>query len=422
MTFTVASSDNLGFSQSQMGDTNSHYSLLTNTPFTFIYTYTANDPSDSWSFGNFSAGGATASCTPSPSGQTDSLNIRSLQDSITPLVATISGQAITNAIDGGINDAFYSNGAPITFGPSGGFINFFAEPAPKSQSANHAEDAFAMLNYARDNNKVSDKKSPSLLDNPWSAWADIRGTGWQDDDKTGGVANVKGNQLNLTVGIGRKLTDNTLIGVIGGYENFKYDVAPLIGSLKGDGLTIGGYFAQRFADLRFDTEVAWSDLRYDATAGTAVGSFTGSRWLVSAGLTGYYEFNHYVVAPSAKVYVLWESEKAWTDSVDNQQPSRDFSTGRTALGARVGRTFEISNGLTLSPYVGLYGDWTFQSDNAFPTTSPIAAIGTGWAGRVNVGVVGKAAGECIISLDGEYGGLGANYKIWTGNVRLSMPF
>jgi hypothetical protein len=44
------------------------------------------------------------------------------------LVASTSGLAITNAIDGGINDGFSNSGTPTNFGPNGGFINFGAEP------------------------------------------------------------------------------------------------------------------------------------------------------------------------------------------------------------------------------------------------------------------------------------------------------
>jgi hypothetical protein len=37
-----------------------------------------------------------------------------------------------------------------------------------------------------------------------------------------------------------------LVGAVVGYETFKYDGASVAGSLKGNGETIGGYFAQRF--------------------------------------------------------------------------------------------------------------------------------------------------------------------------------
>ena len=373
------------------------------------------------SIGAISATSAADQFTYAP--PTDSQNIRSLQTSITTLVATTSGLAITNAIDGGINDGFSNGGTPTSFGPNGGFINF-AAPEPRSLTASRAEEAFAALSYAGNHTKAPDfNKAPPRLDRDWSAWADIRGTGWKLNDTTGNGNDLRGNQINLTAGLGRKLNADTLVGVVVGYENFKYDVAALAGSLKGDGETIGGYFARQFGgNLRFDAALAWTNLNYSATAGTATGSFIGSRWLASTGLTGNYKLNVYVVEPSAKLYVLWEREKAWTDSLGTLQDARNFSAGRTALGAKVARPFEASNGWKISPYAGLYGDWRFQSDSALPTGTPVTNIGTGWSGRVTGGVSATALRGGTVSLGGEYGGLGANYKIWTGNVRASVPF
>jgi hypothetical protein len=388
----------------------------------FTYTFPAA-PTDTiaiWEVSGVGPQTVTWSCT--GSANPDSQKIRSLQNSVTPLVANISGQNITNAIDGGINDAFSPNGTPTSFGPDGGFINFAAEP--KSEIASKTDEAFSALGYAGGTNKAPDfNKAPPRLDREWSAWADIRGTGWKVNDTTGTGNNLTGNQINLTAGLGRKLNTDTLVGVIVGYEYFKYDVAALAGSLKGNGETIGGYFSRRLTGtLRFDAALGWTYVNYNATAGAATGSFHASRWLASTGLTGTYKVNVYTLEPSAKVYALWESENAWTDSLGTAQASRNFSAGRTALGAIAGRPFEASNGWTVTPSAGLYGDWRFQTDNALPTGTPVANIGTGWSGRVTAGLAAKAAHGCMVSLDGEYGGLGASYKIWTGSVRASMPF
>jgi hypothetical protein len=395
------------------------------TPATLSYTYTSATPSDQWDFGHNVAGPATASCIPAGgagNGNADSQKLRALQIAATNTVATNSGAAITNAIDGGINDAFSPNGTPTNFGPTGGFINFAAEP--KSDIASRTDEAFSALGYAGGINKApAFNKTPPRLDRDWSAWADIRYAGWAVNDTTGTGNNLTGGQVNLTTGLGRKLNTDTLVGVVVGYEYFRYDVAALAGSLKGNGETIGGYFSRHFAgNLRFDAALGWTYLNYNATAGTASGSFNGSRWLASTGLTGTYKVNVYTIEPSAKVYALWESENAWTDSLGTAQASRNFSAGRTALGAKIGRSFEASNGWTVTPNAGLYGDWRFQTDNALPTGTPVANIGTGWSGRVTAGLAAKAARGCMVSLDGEYGGLGANYKIWTGNVRASIPF
>ena len=353
---------------------------------------------------------------------TDSQKIRSLQTSLTTTIATTSGQVISNAIDGGIADGFSNGGTPTNFGPNGGFINFAA--APKSDIESRTDEAFAALGYASADKKTPNfTKAPPRLEREWSAWADIRGTGWKVDDTSGNGNDLKGSQLNLTAGFGRKLNSDTLVGVLAGYENFKYDVASLDGSIKGDGESIGGYLARRFGgNLRFDAALAWTNVNYSASSGAASGSFKGSRWLVSTGVTGTYKYGAYLLEPSAKLYVLWERQTEWTDSLGTLQAARNFSAGRTALGGKVGRSFAASDRWTLTPYVGLYGDWRFQTDDALPTATPVANIGAGWSARVTSGIAAKTAGGCMVSLDGEYGGIGANYKIWTGNVRVAMPF
>ena len=48
----------------------------------------------------------------------DSIKLRELQDSATPIIAQISGQAISSAIDSAINAGFSDNPPPVT--PNGG--------------------------------------------------------------------------------------------------------------------------------------------------------------------------------------------------------------------------------------------------------------------------------------------------------------
>ncbi|MBX9842191.1 MAG: autotransporter outer membrane beta-barrel domain-containing protein [Xanthobacteraceae bacterium] len=81
-----------------------------------------------------------------------------------------------------------------------------------------------------------------------------------------------------TAGFGYKVTPNVLLGLFGGYENFRSDFASVSGRLKGDGGTAGGYAAWRIIPtLRWDAMLGWSKVAYDASAGAASGSFTGAR-------------------------------------------------------------------------------------------------------------------------------------------------
>lgn len=363
---------------------------------------------------------------PAPAASTttpvDSQKLQTLQTSITTSVATTSGSVIGGAIDSGIGLGFADGGTPSSFGETGGFINFAA--TPRSDIEERTDDAFSALAYAGPaKTSPLHTKAPPRLEQVWSAWADIRGTGWKANDTSGSGNDLKGNQVNLTAGIGRKLDTDTLVGVVLGYEQFKYDVATLGGSLKGDGETVGGYVSRRLGGhLRFDAALAWSDVKYNASAGAASGSFDGSRWLVTTGLTGNTRLGAFMLEPSAKLFMLWERQTAWTDSLGTLQAGRNFSAGRTALGSKAAYPIAMKNGWTLSPYAGFYGDWRFQSDSALPTGTQVGNIGAGWSGRVTSGVVADLTNGASLSLGGEYGGLGANYKIWSGNVRASIPF
>lgn len=344
----------------------------------------------------------------------DSLKLKALQNQITPIVAQTSGAAISGAIDGAIADAFGAGGNPVKVGPSGIAINFADEP--RSAVARRTDDAFAALGHA-DSPK---KAPPQSAAREWSLWLDVHGTGW---DRSDANADLKGRQVNVTGGLGRKLTPDFLVGIVAGYENFKYDSVSLNGTIKGNGGTVGGYAAWRFAPtLRWDVAVAWSNIAYDGNAGTANGSFTGQRWLTSTGVTGSYRVSALVIEPSVKVYALWERQGEWTDSLGTRQAAHSFSVGRVASGGKVIYPWLLASGATLSPYAGLYGDWRFGTDDAVPAGQPVVGIGAGWSGRATGGVSYTAPTGGMLSVGVEYGGLGADYKVWTASARGSLPF
>ncbi len=382
-----------------------------------------------------SGGGSSGS----NSGNNSNSTLHPLQTDITPVVANTSGQIIAGAIENGIFNGFSAGGSGPSFGPAGAFVSVGDEP--KTKFATRAGEAFSAIDNATNMRRTSlpardpgqalayagpianaPVRKPLPLERIWSAWADFRATGWKINDTSGSGNDVNGGQFNFTAGLGRKLNPDTLVGLMTGFEYFKYDVASLNGSLKGDGETVGSYFSRRFAgSLRFDMALAWTYLNYSAKTSTANGSFKAYRWLTTLGLTGIYRYKNFAIEPSAKVFALWETDKAWTDSLGTAQAARKFSAGRTALGAQVSRSFAVSHGWTIAPHVGLYGDWQFQTDDAIATSAVVANIGGGWSGRVTAGVSASGADGKVVTVNSEYGGLGANYKIWSGNVRLTVP-
>ena len=229
---------------------------------------------------------------------------------------------------------------------------------------------------------------------------------------------------NATAGVERKISPNTLVGILVGYEHLNYNVAAQGVSAKSDGDTVGGYFAHMFGNVRFDAAVGWTHLNYDSAVGGDSGSFVGSRWRVSTGLTGNYQINRFVLQPSATAFMSWERDAAWTDNVGNMMDANRTTSGRTSLGTLVARPFVTPGGWVIAPYAGLYGDWVFSStSNSTVLTGPaVALVGDGWSGRVTAGLSAWPMANVMLSLGGDYGGLGADYKIWTGSFRAAVLF
>ena len=349
------------------------------------------------------------------SANTDSQTIKTLQDTVTTSVASVSADVIAGAVDGAIGDGFSDTGAaPITGGPNGLAFNFAPEPRHDTRT----QEAFDALAYAGGFNKAP-PRAPLLL-REWSAWADLRGTGFDRNDSGAGT---HGHQVNLTAGIGRRLTQDLLVGVFTGYENFNFTMDSIAGKMTGDGGSIGTYAGWRFAShWRADAMLGWTKVSYSARAGSAAGDFGGSRWLASGGFTGSYRYDALTLEPSARIHTLWERDADWTDSLGTAQAARSFSAGRISGGGKAIYPAEIGAGARLAPYVGLYGDWRFASDSALPVNAANTGIKDGWSARVTGGVTTTTAAGLALSLGGELGGLGAGYEIWSVKGRAALPF
>jgi hypothetical protein len=367
----------------------------------------------------------------------DSLKLRQMQLLATPVAAQISGQAITGAIETAIEDAFSDYVQPFTPNGSGFTFHFAADELndPRSSSGSDGlkrfiaapdrranqliDDEFSALGYAGNITKAP-PKNPTLQ-RDWLAWIDVRGVSVYNNS----VGNdLKGNQVNLTAGLTRKLTPNFIVGAFGGYEHLDYNSDALNSRLKGDGWTVGSYLGWRFAEsLRFDMALAHSNIGYNDTSGMAAATFPGSRWLASGGLTGTYHLQALVLQPSVRVYGLWEHDSAYTDNLGIAWGTNDFSTGRASAGTKLSYPFVWSSTINLAPYVGVYGDYYFSSSNAAVAGVPTLPLQLqGWSARFTSGVTMKFANGGLISLGGELGGIGGNTTVWTYRLQGSVPF
>nr|WP_249160200.1 Ig-like domain repeat protein [Bradyrhizobium manausense] len=355
----------------------------------------------------------------------DSIKLRALQIAVTKIVSQTSGAAVSGAVDAAIGEGFSDGGSPITASDNGFHVNFAAEPQQGISDAKQQQvnDAFAALGYAgRDG--VTKAPSPRPEPKQWLAWADVRGSNWSTSVQTG---DIRGGQINALFGISHKVTPALLVGAFGGYENFDYTSELLAGRLKGEGWTVGGYMGWRIAqDVRFDASVARAGISYDGVAGTAAATFPGQRWIATAALVGMYKTAGFEIEPSARIYAVWEHEDAYTDSLGIAQTERSFSNGRASAGTKVAYPWMCSPGVTLTPYVGFYGDYYFNSDDATLPLTPLllpTQFLQGWSARVTSGLGVTMAHGARVSVGGEVGGLGSDqFTMWSVRGRASVPF
>ncbi|WP_338821743.1 Ig-like domain repeat protein [Bradyrhizobium septentrionale] len=409
---------------------------------------------------NPSASQALAQTVNTPS---DSAKLRELQVNVTKVVAQASGQAISGAIDSAISDGFNDNGGNFaTPGPSGMRFNFAADgndvgeagvnPA-QSRSAYSASGDLAGTGNGRTgqtgSRRVDDafaaidqqmpRKAPTKNfreDKDWLFWVDVRGSGIDRltstttaAGTTTAAAPLYGQQINALAGLTYRMRPDFLVGVVGGYENFSYTEQDINGKLTGDGWTIGSYLGWKITPtLRYDAAVTYSGIGYNSVAGTAQGNFSGDRWMVATGLTGTYKAWGFAFEPSAKVYALWENEGAYVDSLGTQQASRRFSSGRASAGMKAIYPFAWTDTVSLAPYLGIYGDYYFNQDNAAAIVAaggvPLAStpLLDGWSARVTAGLGAKFEGGAALGVGAEYGGIGANFQTWTFKARGQVPF
>jgi hypothetical protein len=377
----------------------------------------------------------------------DSARLHEVQVAVMPVVANISGQAISGAIDSAIGVGL--GGCPQLLTPSGnGFTYYFdgctqQQPQASSYASGDKissstqalvspsgtgggnsviDDEFKALGFANDGSAQSyAKANPQQVQAPrdWLAWVDVRGAGF---GRSGTATDLTGTQVNVTAGITRRILPDFVVGALGGYENFDFSSQTYNGVLKGSGYTVGAYTGLKLgASIRLDAAVAWSDITASDTSGTANGNFTGTRWLASGGLTGTYNLSGLAFEPSARVYGMWEQENSYTDSLGNLQAAHDFDTGRASGGMKV--SYPIPTGLgTLAPYAGLYGDYYFSKDNAAATALTPVLLLQGWGARATGGVTATFAGGPQLSVGGEYSGIGNDTHIWTFLIRGNVPF
>ena len=338
----------------------------------------------------------------------DSLNLRAMQILASRMEALNSGDAFTSAIASAIYEGFSENGQIVTISPSGDIrLNY----APEIGSA-----------VPWPGNAATPRS------NDWRIWADLRSTVVGEWFNGGAPSTLSGWQLNALMGISHTVTPGVLVGVIGGYETANYRSDTLDGELTANGWTLGGYAGAKLGEsLRAFVAAGYSGLDYDASSGSASGSFDAGRWLISGGLSGDIDMADFTLEPSLNLFGLWEHQDGYADSLGTQQSGRDFQAGRVSAGVKLMRPFSVE-GAEMVPYAGLYADYNSSGDTAaidslgLLDSSASASSESGISARLTGGVAARFESGLRLDFGTQLGGLGAPQQSWVFNAGLKQSF
>jgi hypothetical protein len=323
----------------------------------------------------------------------DSLKLRALQIAATRIAAQNSGAAVAGAIHSAVSEGFADDGGLLV--PSGSGVRF--NSAGNSGGRN-----------------VSNMEKPR-----WVMWADMLYSGLNTFQPN---QQMTGQQWNGLAGMTYRATNDFLVGMLAGYENFDYASQPLNRHFHGAGWTTGTYLGWKpLPDLRFEAGLAYSALSLDGVAGSASGSFPGYSMLATTGLTGNYKITPQLeFEPSMQVFALLETERAYIDSLGTAQSDRNFSTGRASVGAKWlyrsqwgdCRSFPISACTAIT---------IFSRDDA--TTALLTPSLDGASLRATSGLTVAMARGAQIAVGGKLGGIGSgSFDLWSARARMAMPF
>lgn len=231
-----------------------------------------------------------------------------------------------------------------------------------------------------------------------------------------------GDTWNGVVGFDYLLTDDVLIGLLGGYENGDFTFQTNDGAFDGAGLSLGAYVGVRLAEsIVLDGFLTHAWLDYDNRSGTATGSTDATRTMMSVNVTGQYEIaDGFFFEPNARVFYAHERQGAYDLSDGTGVAANVVDSGRVSVGPRLRYTHNDSASGTWSVHASLHGEYDLSSEAQTDTTLPdfdgLLSV------RAALGVSTTLRNGWSISLDGDIGGLGSGaFTSYTGSGKIRIP-
>ena len=364
----------------------------------------------------------TAACVPSRETgplSPEAASIRSFREaqgraSLSALAASAS--TMSDVVSGSIGAGF---GGGKFFAAAPGYITLnLGEGIAAKENAARNRELFRKLRMD-ERLALAATRQPVPVQRPWTAWATVRGS-WL----SGGPEST-GSQINALSGVGYRVAPDTILGVMAGSERFDYGYSSAKSGLIGEGTTLGSYSGWRLTPaLTLTTMAAWSGLTYKGRSDGIGGNFSGSRYLVGAGLTGRQTLGPVTLSPEARFYGAYERHGSFTASNGTSMEAMDVFLGRTTLGARASITQTLTPYIKASPYAGVYANLRYSQalDLSQPNTEPMVAGAWSALTSASLGVNFTGRRGASLNLGGQVSDIGASSQSWSATGRLSIGF
>ncbi|MCB1381376.1 MAG: autotransporter outer membrane beta-barrel domain-containing protein [Notoacmeibacter sp.] len=255
----------------------------------------------------------------------------------------------------------------------------------------------------------------------FNVWSEGHMTFYRDNT---GNAGQDGYGAILYAGADYLIHPAVLVGALVQVDFFNEESKRLNTMTKGTGWMAGPYVSARLTPhLYFDARAAWgtSSNRINPF-GTYTDSFSTTRQLYSAKLTGFWKQGNWRFTPNAELVYFTERQSAYTDSAANFIPSQRIEVGRTIFGPEVGYRKDLEGGSKLDFTVGLKGIWDFAGDRTKLVGANIIKTQE-FRGKLEAGIDYVALSGMTFNLMGFYDGIGVNgYDAYGARVGASIPF
>jgi outer membrane autotransporter protein len=233
----------------------------------------------------------------------------------------------------------------------------------------------------------------------------------------------KGRASVLYAGSDMVVAPGVIIGVLYQRDWITESATALGQNRDGAGWMAGPYVGMRLTkNIYFDARYAWGTaINHVDPIGAYTDTFSTSRNLASARLTGDWTHGAWRFRPSADLTYYTETQKSYVNQIGIDIPDTRISLGRITFGPEVGYRMQLPQQMVLEPYVGLKGVWDFAKSKDV-SASGVALAPDVLTGRLEVGASLKTAGGVSFRAVGAYDGLGtSNYRAWQGQGFVIVP-